>query len=165
MPAAFNITASSAICRQSLAKLAWCRQFAEVQLCLAPLSCAARAALPHGLRPHVSVLAQRAAPAQSFSQALRASVCTRPAHPPATSSAGAGSRRCASLLSRPGCLASLCRALRARPMTAKTKTMPLCKKRQSLPSMGILGTNAVKLPVLIALCVFNESASLHAVQG
>lgn len=66
--------------RQSLAWLAWCRHrcapcgVAKVQLCLTPLSCAAWQASQATLRAHVSVLAQRAAPAQSFSHALRAAV-------------------------------------------------------------------------------------------
>jgi hypothetical protein len=38
-------------------------------------------------------------------------------------------------------------------------------KPQALPSMGIFGTNAVKVPVLIALCISDESAGRHAVQG
>jgi hypothetical protein len=126
----------------------------------APLLCRV-ACVQATLRPHVSVLAREAAPAQSFSQALRAAVvCGVPARPCA---------RCAHRVCRlraPPRFALRVRARRhtlpVRPTGAPLKSKA---KPQALPSMGIFSTNAVKVPVLIALCVFNESAGRHAVQG
>jgi hypothetical protein len=160
MPSAFNITASLATLRQSLAWLAWCRHrfapcgVAKVQLCLAPLSCAAWPALHATLRPHVSVLARKTAPAQSFSQALRAAVVggVSPAHPAVTAT------RLALRCSFP----RVCACSRPPPLGAPLRSKA---KPQALPSTGIFSTNAVKVLVLITLCVFNESAGHHAVQG
>jgi hypothetical protein len=48
------------------------------------------------------------------------------------------------------------------PRAARAARM---RKSQALPSMGIFGTNAVKVPILIALCISNQNACHHAVQG
>ena len=48
------------------------------------------------------------------------------------------------------------------PRAARAARM---RKSQPLPSIGIFGTNAVKVPILIALCISNQNACHHAVQG
>jgi hypothetical protein len=56
----------------------------------------------------------------------------------------------------------VCACSRPPPLGAPLRSKA---KPQALPSTGIFSTNAVKVPVLIALCISNQNACHHAVQG
>lgn len=137
----FNITESSAKLRQSLAKLAWCRNrsacgsapfgFAEVRLCLAPLRvCRAASAARRARKPkHVRSRLRRHRKGSSQRGLRRVCGVEAPAHP--GQSAGAGSCR----LRRHSLPAPSACPSRPPPQAGappKAKTQPPCGASRSL---------------------------------